>query len=284
VTYYHVHITTRPETAKGNPVEALELDLPYDDLMSKIVLPFLGGRTFFCGGVIVDPKKVREVHISETSQPSEDLIPFIRAERRSSGIISFRSDAEYVPGKGKDVTRTVLDAGEAMLKPVASNRDDLFVAGAVGQNADEKAELSNSVFVVHGHDIVALDQTELLLRRWGLEPIILREQPSEGMTVIEKIEANTEVGFAIVIFSPDDVGGIDNDHLAPRARQNVVFECGYLMAKLGRRRVVCLQKHDTEIPSDLHGIVRIDVAGDLKDAIVPLRRELLAAGYKLEEM
>jgi len=101
------------------------------------------------------------------------------------------------------------------------------------------------------------------------------------MTVIEKVEAGTNVGYAIVILSPDDVGGVDKEHFSPRARQNVVFEWGYLMAKLGRNRVACLRKGNTEMPSDLHGIVRIDISNDVRDSAELIRRELLAAGYKL---
>jgi predicted nucleotide-binding protein len=101
------------------------------------------------------------------------------------------------------------------------------------------------------------------------------------MTVIEKLEARTQVGFAVVLLTPDDVGGLSNDRLQPRARQNVIWEWGYLVAKLGRSNVICLYKTGVEIPSDLHGVVTIHIADDVRDSAEEIRRELVAAGYKI---
>src|SRR5438128_2457974 len=187
--YYHARITIKPESAKGSPVEALELDLTHDDLLAKIVVPFLRGEMFFCGGTVVDPKKVRDIRLNETTQASPELFPFVRAERRGKGYVSWQNDEWYLADKGADVTRKVLDEAK---QTVASK------AAKVARPAD-----SSRIFVVHGHDIIALDQTELLLRRWGLEPIILRDRANKGMTVIEKIEANAEVGYAIILLTPD---------------------------------------------------------------------------------
>ena len=48
--------------------------------------------------------------------------------------------------------------------------------------------------------------------------------------------------------------------LKPRARQNVVFEHGYLIAKLTRKNVVALVEPGVEIPGDLSGIIYISLA------------------------
>jgi predicted nucleotide-binding protein len=132
---------------------------------------------------------------------------------------------------------------------------------------------------VHGHDLNALDQTELLIRRFGLTPIIIRDAASAGRTLIEKIEVHSDVGCAFVILTPDDIGGLDEDHLLSRARQNVIWEWGYLVAKLGRQKVICLYKGAVEMPSDLHGLVTIHVTDDVRDKALEIRRELVAAGY-----
>ena len=55
-----------------------------------------------------------------------------------------------------------------------------------------------------------------------LIPIILHEQANEGRTVVEKLEHHGDVSFAIVLLTPDDVGGTNESNLRPRARQNVV--------------------------------------------------------------
>lgn len=115
---------------------------------------------------------------------------------------------------------------------------------------------SNRVFIVHGHDEGARHMLARFLDRLGLESIVLQEQPDRGRTIIEKFEQAAEVGYAVVLLTPDDVGASAKvDVPAARARQNVIFELGYFAGKLGRGRVCLLRKGDVEIPSDLFGVV-----------------------------
>jgi hypothetical protein len=119
---------------------------------------------------------------------------------------------------------------------------------------------SNKVFIVHGHDEAAMHSLARFLERLGLEAIILAEQPNMGRTIIEKFEASAgEVGFAVVLMTPDDVGGADGQEQTKRARQNVLFELGYFSGKLGRGRVCLLRKGNVEIPSDLFGVLYTDM-------------------------
>lgn len=267
--FYHARLTLKPEGKNKYSDDTWELDLSHEDLLAKIVKPFFRGETFFCGGKVIEARRVQDLHFNETTQRSNELIPFIRAERRNSHVVTGTADEWYVTEKGKNVTRTILDEGQQVL----SRMDE----------KDPDSALSNRIFIVHGHDITALDQTEILLRRWGLEPVILRDKANRGMTVIEKVETNTDVGYAIVLLTPDDLGGVNAEHLSPRARQNVIFEWGYLVAKLGREKVACLCKEGIELPSDLHGIVRIDVVNDVREKANEIRRELVSAGYELKE-
>jgi predicted nucleotide-binding protein len=137
-------------------------------------------------------------------------------------------------------------------------------------------------FVVHGHDDGARDSVACLLGTLGIEAIILSEQPSEGRTVVEKLEHYSDVGFAIVLLTPDDEGRKTGAEMRPRARQNVVFELGYFIAKLSRQRVCPLYKGDLELPSDFHGVVyiQLDDAGYWR---YKLAEELGAAGYTIDK-
>jgi len=140
-------------------------------------------------------------------------------------------------------------------------------------------EMSSNVFIVHGHDDAAKEAVARFIERLRLNPIILHEQPDKGKTIIEKLERYSEVGFAIVILSPDDIGASKANKGNPqyRARQNVVFELGYFMAKLGRDHVCALYKEKIETPSDYHGVlyVNMDSEGAWK---MKIARELKAAG------
>lgn len=120
------------------------------------------------------------------------------------------------------------------------------------------------VFIVHGRDAGAKDTVARVVERGGLEAVILHEQPSRGRTIIEKLSDHSNVGFAIVLITGDDVGGPEDgsEDLRPRARQNVVFELGYFIAKLGRARVCVLYEEGVELPTDYQGVVWIPLDAD----------------------
>lgn len=146
------------------------------------------------------------------------------------------------------------------------------------------APSGNRVFLVHGHDEVALYTTARFLEKLDLAVIILREQPNEGRTIIDKFVGYSDVGFAIVLLIPDDRGGPASapyEEQAPRARQNVIFELGYFLGKLGRKRVCALYREGVEIPSDYSGVLFLpfDDAGAWRFTLV---REMKAAGLDVD--
>jgi predicted nucleotide-binding protein len=129
----------------------------------------------------------------------------------------------------------------------------------------------------------AKDKVGRFLERLKLEPIVLHEQASEGRTVIEQFEVYANVGFAVVLLTPDDVGAraTERTNLNLRARQNVVLELGYFMGKLKRNRVCALYKEGVEVPSDISGILytKLDSAGDWR---AKLAQDLSAAGIPID--
>lgn len=143
------------------------------------------------------------------------------------------------------------------------------------------------VFVVYGHDSDSRAQLEAMLRRWDLEPLILDQLPSEGQTIIEKLEKHTnEANFAVVLATPDDIGFRDGheDEKAYRARQNVVLELGMMLSKLGRKNVAILLKHqeNMERPSDIQGLIYIPFKDSVTDGAVLLAKEMAAQGYRID--
>jgi predicted nucleotide-binding protein len=144
-----------------------------------------------------------------------------------------------------------------------------------------KTEISRKVFIVHGHDDGARETVARFLERIGLEAIILHEQANQGRTVIEKVVAHSDVGFAVVLLTPDDEGCVRGGTPEPRARQNVLLELGYFIGRLGRDKVCALKRGTLEIPSDFAGVVweTMDSNGGWKQA---LARELQAAGHDID--
>lgn len=149
---------------------------------------------------------------------------------------------------------------------------------------DNEATQDNSiskskVFVVHGHDEALKQEVARMVEKQGLEAIILSEQANRGKTIIEKFEEHSDVGAAICLFTGDDYGKAkDATSENLRARQNVVFEAGFFMGKLGRENVILIADSNIEVPSDLQGVVYTSKTMWQTDVL----RELKAIGYNVD--
>jgi predicted nucleotide-binding protein len=142
---------------------------------------------------------------------------------------------------------------------------------------------SNQIFIVHGHNDLVKISMARFISELGFEPIILHEQPNAGRTIIEKIESYSNVGFGVILYTPCDVGcKVGANSSLYRARQNVVFEHGFLIGKLTRPRVSAFVKGDVETPNDISGMVytQLDDLGLWKQKLV---QELVAAGYSIRQ-
>ena len=145
-------------------------------------------------------------------------------------------------------------------------------------------KVSQKVFTVHGHDEAAKHAVARFIERLDLETIILDEQPSEGLTIIEKFEKYAgSADFAIVLITPDDVGAPieKRNDLKLRARQNVIFELGYFFHALGCRRVCALYKEGVELPSDIYGVVYV-LMDEFDAWQLTLAREMRQAGLSFD--
>jgi predicted nucleotide-binding protein len=148
-----------------------------------------------------------------------------------------------------------------------------------------KDVVKTKVFIVHGRDELTKFEVARFLQKIGLEAIILHEQVSAGMTIIEKIEHYAEEAhYGIVLYTPCDQGRGHHEKSSTRAkdraRQNVVFEHGYLMAKLGRENVHALVKGDIETPNDISGLVYSSLND--KHWEQTICKELKACGYEVD--
>ena len=179
----------------------------------------------------------------------------------NGGIINCYNTGKYtIQGKSQDQIRAVLD-------------------GTV-------PAINKKVFVVYGHDEIARTQLEAMLRRWDLDPTILDQQASAGQTIIEKLEEyGSDVGYAIVLATPDDEGKAKSESTyKSRVRQNVVLELGMFLSKLGREKVAILLKEasDFERPSDIQGLIYIPFQNKVDEVAISLIRELSRQGYSID--
>jgi predicted nucleotide-binding protein len=156
----------------------------------------------------------------------------------------------------------------------------------IGPQARGTRAPGNRIFVVHGHDEAAKESTSRFIEKLGLEALILHEQPNRGRTIIEKFEDYSNVGFAVVLLTPDDMGVAKEladrpDKWKPRARQDVIFELGFFSGKLGRSKVCVLYKESVDIPSDYLGVVYVpmDSEGAWR---LKLAKEIKSAGLNID--
>jgi predicted nucleotide-binding protein len=139
------------------------------------------------------------------------------------------------------------------------------------------------VFVVHGHDEATRERVAHFLRRLGLESIVLCEEPNSGLTLIEKVEANADVAFAVILLTGDDSGALasNQSNLRPRARQNVILELGFFMGRLGRSHMAALYEDGVELPSDIQGVLYVPLTKDGSWQL-GLAKELKKAGLDVD--
>ena len=179
----------------------------------------------------------------------------------------------------EEVYREGLAQSELLLQDFLSEIPD----SQANQSPKSKSTMGSDVFIVHGHDNEAKQETARLIEKLNLNAVILHERPNKGRTVIEKLVGESQsAGYAIIILTPDDIGFIKGkeSEVEERARQNVVLELGYFLGKLERERVCILLKGSTSIPSDFSGVlyIKMDSAGKWK---YDLANEMKEVGFNI---
>lgn len=219
----------------------------------------------------------------------------VKAKLAAAGL-GVKEESRLPNGMGAQIRLTneavlcVYDSGKTVVQgrnrePVEAALSGALASGGVSVPVTQPP--CKKVFVVYGHDPVR-SQLDAMLRRWGLEPLILDQLPSDGQTIIEKLErAMSEASFGVVLATPDDEGykaGHPTEKMS-RARQNVVLELGMLLATLGRSRVAILLKdqQNMERPSDIQGLIYIPFKENLeKEAGPNLAKEMATKGFKID--
>jgi predicted nucleotide-binding protein len=277
-------------------------------------------RAFVRAAFIDDDKKISDyerdleshaIFISPTSELLqkkyvEDL------ETMRDHLITYKEELELLSKSRKRISQSVSQNTTASNEtrrmaifspaiPIPSPTEE-YVIDKKG-NIGTREKNSNKIFVVHGHNDLVKDAVAAFLRTLDLDPIILHQQPSMGKTIIEKIEHYSEVGFAVILLTQDDLGctlgppeifvteekssflskkeksmhaGKGWGQQRTRARQNVIFEFGLFVGKLGRHKVAALCEEGLERPSDIDGVVYIslDRGGQWKESLI---KEIKAA-------
>jgi len=275
--YYHIAVTSEfcKRTSIRYPIYLLDIAENEVEKIYRIVREYNGGERTRIKGGFISNRQYPEMIIVQSEEKAEAFVKKQEQEFEIGGyfIADSRplSDKFFTEKKDTedDITAKVFDHVEKETQPKA-------------RLADTDVVKNKRVFIVHGHDEAIEVKASQLIKELGLEPVILHEESDKGQTIIEKLERCTDVGFGIILYTPCDHGGeMGSDSMMPRARQNVVFEHGMLIGKLGRGRVCALLKGDIEKPSDISGIIykTIDDKGMWR---IEVAKELDEAGYDVD--
>jgi predicted nucleotide-binding protein len=215
-------------------------------------------------------------------------IPDVSDKMRFRATVQRLSFQEPQPGDSKQwlipsaEARRLYSQLEPLLRPIGETQTANVPQAPLPVKESRMTIGKGKVFVVHGHDEAVRETVARFLEKLGLDAIILNEQVSGGIGIMEKFEKYAAVDFAIVLLTPDDEGRAKGaPDFKARARQNVILELGYFIGKLGRGHVCALHKDSIEIPSDYAGIVYVqyDLAGGWKQVIA---KEMKSAGLKVD--
>ncbi len=236
---YHVRITPRSDRSH----DEVRLDLTREQLEERFLIPYREGRSIVIGGRTIPPDDIERIRITLTDQPSEELLPIVRAERESSGVVALGiSDEWEVAYRGRDVT-------------------DELIAGPPGTGTTSRQRATGPqvqgprvVFVVHGRDLRYRDSMFTFLRSVGLHPLEWAEAVAAtgrpNPYVGEILDTAFSIAQAVVVLlTPDDEGRLreqlrqqgDPSHeteLTAQARLNVIFEAGMAMGRFPDRTVL----------------------------------------------
>lgn len=177
------------------------------------------------------------------------------------------------------------------LKIVAATLENDVYGELKKPNSEAKSPtISNKVFVVHGHDHGLKTDVERFLHEIGLTPVVLHREADQGATIIEKFEKHSDVGYAFILLTPDEISfTVDQKNIEDaerkteyRSRQNVIFEFGYFVGRLGRSKVCCLHKGDVSVPSDIDGLIYKKINDSIDSQAYSIIKELKAAGYNIK--
>lgn len=212
----------------------------------------------------------------------EKYVDDLNKYAKKLGWIEFRFQQFHYSSTGKTINKK----GYNSLINHVTLLEGMFDENTNPNNVkSDKSNTNNKrkVFIVHGRDRQAILETENMIRRFNLEPIVLSRMANSGLTLIEKFEKYSSVEYAIVLLTPDDIGALyePTPNYSFRARQNVIFELGFFYEKLGRNKVCCITKSNVEKPSDIDGIVYLRYSNNIEEVELDLLKELSASQIKV---
>jgi predicted nucleotide-binding protein len=262
----------------GGPRDRRVTNLTEEELREQIVLPYNNRHAVLPSNGPISFASICQIRVFAAVGKFRDGVMRAVAELEDIKQMIDEEDGEHF----KEVTSYMLKAPQDIAKAYSPSTNRGAEQSPSPSGPSENYSTSR-VFIVHGRDDAMKEAVARVIEKLNLEPVILHEQPELGRTIIEKFTQCSDVGYALVLLSPDDFA-YPRDSTPEkglyRARQNVILELGYFIGKLGRGRVMALNKGgaDFEIPTDFAGVVYTPFDEQWRFKLV---KELKACGYSV---
>ncbi len=270
VPKYHIYIEYAEPEKSG-----IRFNVTQEELNRTFATPFTLGQPFWFMGRLLNPIKVTKAVLFWSYETADKLtLP------NKENLVAAK-DKKYLlesilKGKVKGVylcTEKFLPSTEKTPAPNQSSKS-------------ASADTRRRIFVVSGTDDEMKNALTKALTKLWLVPVVMCEEPSQGRRIVERFTDYADVGFAVVLLSPDDFA-YDKDESPTkrklRPRQDVVFELGFLLGKLGKGNVLVFYREcaNFEVPTDFDG-VKVTAFDDRDSWKLALIRELTNCGYTVD--
>lgn len=186
-------------------------------------------------------KDLQSLGFYKKMKPLED-VPF-----------SEQSYDSKVSKEEKAKLREITNASENLLKKVK-----VLLAPPVNYSLNNKVR-SNQLFVVQANNNEINADVLQTLEKLELNSIILNETRNSEQKLVEKVNEYPNASFGVVLLSAVDsvcFEGINPEEPKHQASQNMIFELGFLLGKLGKNNVVAVYwpKKGFELPDKFEGV------------------------------
>ncbi len=269
---YHIYIEYSEPDKSG-----FRFNLSRAELVGGIQEPFAHGEPFWFMGRLLNPIKVVQIVIFWSYQTADQL----RLPNHESLIAA--KDKKYLidnilKGKVKGVYLCTEEFVAVTQKASAQAPQAPMASAPSG--------MPRRIIVVSGTDETMKQTFTGALRKLGLAAVVMNEEPSQGKKIVDHFADYKDVGFALVLLSPDVYVYPKGEEATKRQRtprQDVLLMFGFLLGKLGKDKVLAFYRESPNFafPIEFEG-VKFTALDDRDSWKLSLIRELTGCGYTVD--
>ncbi|MCW3995481.1 MAG: nucleotide-binding protein [Candidatus Bathyarchaeota archaeon] len=268
---YHIYIEYAEPDKTG-----FRFNLSRAELTGAFQEAFTSGEPFWFIGRLLNPAKVVKIVIFWSHQTADQL----RLPNQESLVVA----------KDKKAVIDSIQKGKVKGAYVCTEE---FIAltqtvptATPSPAASVPSGMPRRVIVVAGADEQIKQTITSALKKLGLAAVVMSEEPSQGKKIVERFMDYADVGFAVVLLSPDVYVYPKGEEATKRQRtpnQDVTLMFGFLLGKLGKDRVLAFYRENPnfKVPIEFEGVkfTALDDRDSWKHTLI---RELTSSGYSVD--